>query len=101
VTQQPETHTGPVRRPFGELPVAVVLLIAGGGVTAIVLSHWRKGIFLVGLAALVAALFRLVLRSRDAGLLVVRSRVFDVVSLASMGIAVLVLTHLVPAAGSG
>ncbi|MDX6256386.1 MAG: hypothetical protein QOJ11_2720, partial [Frankiales bacterium] len=44
---------------------------------------------------------RLVLRSRDAGLLVVRSRAFDVVSLASMGIAVLVLTHLVPAAGSG
>ncbi|MDX6206707.1 MAG: hypothetical protein QOE76_1876 [Frankiales bacterium] len=101
MTQQPETHTGPVRRPLGELPVAVVLLIAGGGIAAIVLSHWRRGIFLIGLAALVAAVFRLVLHSRDAGLLVVRSRAFDVVALTFMGSAVMVLTHLVPAAGSG
>jgi hypothetical protein len=101
VSTQPETHTGPVRRPLGELPVAVVLLIAGGGIVAIMLSHWRKGMFLVGLAALVAAALRLVLRSRTAGLLVVRSRVFDVVALACMGSAVLVLTHLVPALGSG
>jgi hypothetical protein len=101
VTQQPDTHTGPVRRPFGELPFAVVLLIAGGGVAAIVLSHWRKGIFLVGLAALIAAVLRLVLHGRDAGLLVVRSRAFDVVSLVAMGVTLMVLTHLVPAAGSG
>ncbi|MDX6209336.1 MAG: hypothetical protein QOF82_1054 [Frankiales bacterium] len=96
MTSQPESHTGPVRRPLGELPVAVVLLIAGGGVAAIMLSHWRRGMFLVGLAALVAALLRLVLRSRDAGLLVVRSRAFDVLALTLMGAAVLVLTAVVP-----
>ncbi|MDX6228639.1 MAG: hypothetical protein QOI76_2029 [Frankiales bacterium] len=101
MTSQPESHTGRVRRPLGELPVAVVLLIAGGGVAAITLSHWRRGMFLVGLAALVAAVLRLVLHSRDAGLLVVRSRVFDVLALTFMGVAVLVLTHVVPASGSG
>jgi hypothetical protein len=101
VTVQPEDHSGPVRRPLGELPFAVVLLIAGVGIAAISLAHWRRGVFLVGLAALVAAMFRLVLRSRDAGLLVVRSRVFDVVALCTMGVGVILLTILVPAAASG
>ena len=87
---------GPVRRPFGELPIGLVLLVAGGGLTAITLGHWRRGMFLVGLAALVGALLRLVLRSRQAGLLVVRSRVFDVLALASMGAAVMILATVVP-----
>lgn len=87
---------GRVRRPFGELPIALVLLVAGGGLVAITLGHWRRGMFLVGLAALIAALLRLVLRSRDAGLLVVRSRVFDVLVLSAMGAAVMILTTVVP-----
>jgi hypothetical protein len=87
---------GPVRRPFGELPIALVLLVAVGGLTAVTLGHWRRGMFLVGLAALVGAVLRLVLRSRDAGLLVVRGRVFDVIWLASTGVAVMILTTVVP-----
>jgi hypothetical protein len=101
VTGQPELPGGPVRRPLGELPTAVVLLVAGFGVAAVMLGHWRKGMFLVGLAALVAALLRLVLRTRDAGLLVVRGRAFDVLALACIGGAVLVLTAVVPATTPG
>jgi hypothetical protein len=92
---------GPVRRPFGELPFAVVLLVAAGGLTAVTLGHWRRGMFLVGVAALVGALFRLVLRSRDAGLLVVRGRVFDVIALGAIGAAVMILATVVPGATSG
>ena len=92
---------GPVRRPFGELPIAVVLLVAAGGLVAITLGHWRRGMFLVGIAALVGALLRLVLRSRDAGLLVVRSRVFDVVALGAIGAAVVILATVVPGATPG
>jgi hypothetical protein len=92
---------GPVRRPLGELPIALVLLVAGGGLAGITLGHWRRGMFLVGLAALVGALLRLVLRSRDAGLLVVRSRVFDVIALGAIGAAVMILTTVVPRATSG
>ena len=44
------------------------------GIVAVTLGHWRRGIFLVGVAAMTAAVLRLVLRGRDAGLLVVRSR---------------------------
>ena len=93
MTVQPQ---GPVRRPWGELPIALVLLVAAGGLTAITLGHWRRGMFLVGLAALVGALLRLVLRSRDAGLLVVRSRVFDVLALGAIGAAVMILATVVP-----
>ncbi len=97
MTTQPQGPAdGPVRRPFGELPTALVLFIAGGGLIAVGLDHWRRGIFLIGLAALVAAVFRLLLRTRDAGLLAVRSRVFDVVALISMGTAILILTRAVP-----
>jgi Protein of unknown function (DUF3017) len=101
VTVQPEDRAGPVRRPLGELPTAVVLLIAAAGVAGITLDHWRKGMFLVGLAAMVAAVLRLVLRTRDAGLLVVRSRAFDVLALIVIGTAVLALTAVVPGASSG
>jgi Protein of unknown function (DUF3017) len=101
VTTQPVVPGGPVRRPFGELPTAVVVLIAGFGMVAVTLGHWRRGMFLVGVAALVAALLRLVLRSRDAGLLVIRGRVFDVVALVLIGGTVLVLTAVVPGTSTG
>jgi hypothetical protein len=94
-------QSGPVRRPLGELPIALVLLVAGGGLVAVTLGHWRRGMFLVGIAALIGAVLRLVLRSRDAGLLVVRSRVFDVLALGAIGAAVVVLATVVPGATSG
>jgi hypothetical protein len=98
----PPGSAAPVRRPLGELPAAVVLLVAAGGMVAITLGHWRRGMFLVGLAALVAAALRLVLRSRDAGLLVVRSRGLDVLTMVVIGAAVVVLALVVPgAAGTG
>jgi hypothetical protein len=97
VTTSPQRPAdGPVRRPFGELPTALVLFIAGGGLVAVAFDHWRRGIFLIGLAALVGAGLRLFLRTRDAGLLAVRSRVFDVVALLCMGGAILILTKAVP-----
>jgi hypothetical protein len=97
VTTSPQVPTDTrARRPFGELPVALVLFIAGGGLVAAGLDHWRRGIFLIGLAALVGAVLRLLLRTRDAGLLAVRSRGFDVVALMAMGTAILVLTGAVP-----
>jgi hypothetical protein len=97
MTTQPQGPAdGPVRRPLGELPTALVLFIATGGLIAVTLDHWRKGMFLIGLAALVGAVFRLVLRTRDAGLLAVRSRAFDVVALIGMGAVVVILTRVVP-----
>jgi hypothetical protein len=101
VTAHQAVPEGPVRRPLGELPTAVVLFIAAFGIVAVTLGYWRRGIFLVGVAAMTGAVLRLVLRGRDAGLLVVRSRVFDVLALALIGGAVMILAAVVPGSTTG
>jgi hypothetical protein len=68
--------------------LAVVALV----VVALVLTwlhHPRMGVYLVSGALWLAAAARLVLPARDAGLLVVRGRAFDVVMLVLLAAAVL------------
>ena len=66
------------------------------GLAAVALDHFRSGCLLLGLSVLFAALARLVLPVRRVGLLVVRSRAFDVLVLVSMGAALVVLAVIVP-----
>jgi len=79
------------------------LLVVVAGVLAGLLtawlgeSSWRIGCFLVGGALLVGAVERAVLSDREAGLLQVRGKRFDVAVLAVTGAAVLVLAVVVPA----
>ena len=77
-----------------------LLSVLGGGVVglgAIALDHFRTGTLLLGSSVLFAALARTVLPARRVGLLVVRSRPFDVLVLLVMGVALLVLAIVVPA----
>jgi hypothetical protein len=62
----------------GQLPFAVVLLIVVVGIVRIVMYHWREGTVLIGVALLVAAVLRIMLPDRRAGLLAVRKRKVDV-----------------------
>ena len=76
-----------------------LLTVLGGGVVGlglVGLDHFRSGALLLGVSVLFAALARLVLPARRVGLLVVRSRAFDVLVLAAMGSAVVVLAVIVP-----
>ena len=76
-----------------------LLTVLGGGVVglgAVALDHFRAGCLLLGLSVLFAALARLLRPARRVGLLVVRSRAFDVVVLAGMGMALVVLAIVVP-----
>jgi hypothetical protein len=57
--------------------VALILLVAVGYLT-IWPDHWRRGIAIIALAALVGGVLRLVLPRPRAGMLVVRARWFDV-----------------------
>lgn len=78
-----------------------LLTVLGGGVVGIGLvgtDHFRIGSLLLGMSVLFAALARLVLPARRVGLLVVRSRAFDVLVLTTMGVALVVLTVVVPPA---
>lgn len=80
-----------------------LLTVLGGGVVglaAIALDHFRSGSLLLSVSVLLAALARAVLPPRRVGLLVVRSRAFDLVVLLGMGLALLVLAIIVPPAGA-
>jgi hypothetical protein len=92
-----------VRRPFlaglvRQLPLLSVLLTVGLGLLLVALEHWRKGLVVIGLALVGAALLRLLLPVRRVGFLAVRSRPVDVVLLAGMGLALTVIALAIPAA---
>jgi hypothetical protein len=76
-----------------------LLLVLTGGVSALLvvaLDGFRLGCSLLGASVLFAAVARTVLPARRVGLLVVRSRAFDVLVLAAMGAALVVLAAVVP-----
>ena len=84
----------PPQRRFDPL-VGVVLLVLVG-VAIITLHQLRVGLYVVAAGLGAAATFRLLLRPRAAGSLVVRSRQADVVVLAALAVAIAVLAALTP-----
>lgn len=80
-----------------EVPFLVVLAVVAAGLAAVALDAWRTGSQLVGVGLLLAAGLRLSLPSRSAGLLVVRSRVFDAAVLLVMGFGLVALALSIPA----
>jgi hypothetical protein len=76
-----------------------LLLVLGGSLVSflvVALGHFRLGCLGFGCSVLFAALARAVLPARRVGLLVVRSRPFDVLVLLVMGVSVVVLAVVVP-----
>ena len=76
----------------------LLLVLAGGviGLVVVTLDGFRLGCSLLGASVLFAGLSRAVLPTRRVGLLVVRSRPFDVLVLVVMGVALVVLAVIVP-----
>ena len=79
------------------LLVVVVGVLAGLAVAWLGETTWRLGCLLIGVSLVAGAAERLLLPDRDAGLLRVRGKAFDVAVLALAGVAVLVLAVAVPA----
>lgn len=77
-------------------PGLLVLAAVGAGLAVVALADWRSGLYLVGVALLVAAGLRSSLPERRAGLLVVRSRGLDAAVLLVLGTGVLLLANAVP-----
>ncbi|WP_322759543.1 DUF3017 domain-containing protein [Frankia sp. Cr2] len=86
--------------PRREPVFAGVLGVVGVALVVVAASHWRRGLVGLGAALLAGALLRLFLPTRRVGLLVARGRVFDVTTLALLGITIIVVTLAVPAGGS-
>ena len=59
-------------------------------------GDWRIGVRWIAAALLAAAVLRLFLPARDAGMLAVRRRAVDVALLAIVGLALVVLTVTIP-----
>jgi len=78
----------------------VYLIVVGlsvVGLLVVAFGPWRRGVDVIGLALLVGALARALLRDRDAGMLRVRrNRWVDVVMLGGVGTTLLVLASVIP-----
>jgi hypothetical protein len=90
-----------VRRPFvaglvRQLPLLAVLAVVAVGLALVAVEHWRKGLTVMGLALVGAALLRLFLPERRVGFLAVRSRPVDVVLLAAAGLALTTISLAIP-----
>ena len=96
--EEPELDEEPRRYPstIGGAFYICILLAAGTALIVAARSDWRLGVQILGGAVLVAALLRLILATRDAGMLAVRHRAIDVFLLTSAGIALIVLAGSIP-----
>jgi hypothetical protein len=81
------------------LPLVLVLALAATGIgyAAAVPPHWLRGVLVLAGAMAIAGLLRLLLPARQAGLLAVRSRAFDVLCYCGVGVAIVVLGLALPA----
>lgn len=81
-----------------ESPWALLFVLANvlAGTLVIMTSHWRRGSIIIAGALGLAALLRLALPKKMAGLLAVRSRWFDVLCLGGACAAIVVVTMIVP-----
>ncbi len=74
----------------------LIMAAAGVGIVIAWTGDWRVGVRWIAGALEAAALLRLVLPARDAGMLAVRHRAVDVLLLASVGAALLFLAQTIP-----
>ena len=81
---------------IGGLFYLAVLAAGAAGIAIVWSGDWRLGIRCLAAGLCAAALLRLVLPARDAGMLAVRSRVFDVVLLVAFGAALFFLAQTIP-----
>ena len=95
---EPVDPEDPRRYPstIGGMFYLLVLAVVAVALVLVALDHWRTGIRLMGGALLFAAAVRLVLRSRDAGMLAVRHKVLDAVILVVLGGSLIFLAGSIP-----
>jgi hypothetical protein len=80
----------------GGMLYLLALAAVVAGVALSVLDGWRTGVRWIGGGLVFAAVCRLVLPSRQAGMLAVRHRLIDVAMLAGVGGLLLFLTTSIP-----
>ena len=82
---------------LSEWPITLVLTGVAIAMILIALDYFRRGSIVLSASVLLAAFLRLLLPDPDAGMLVVRSRRIDVLTLAVLGVGLTIFTFWVPA----
>ena len=85
-------------RSLRQWPLLIVVagVLIGLAVAVVGANTWRLGGLVIGSSLAVGAVIRIALPDREAGLLQVRTRAFDIAVLALTGAAIIVLTLVVP-----
>ena len=78
-------------------PITVVLAGVAVAMIFIALDSFRRGSVVLSASVLLAFFLRLLLPDADAGMLAVRSKRIDVITLGILGVAITVFTFWVPA----
>ncbi|HEY4458591.1 MAG TPA: DUF3017 domain-containing protein [Pseudonocardiaceae bacterium] len=78
-------------------PYGLVLLTMCIGLVRIVLYHWREGSAWIGGALLLAAVFRVILPPRGAGMIAVRGRAIDVLWCVGLAACILFIAYTLKA----
>ncbi len=82
--------------PFGTLLYAIGVLVMAAGLAVMALGPWRLGVFLCGGTFAGAAIARIAVPERAAGLLRVRRRVIDVLWMVSIAALTITLAIVIP-----
>jgi multisubunit Na+/H+ antiporter MnhB subunit len=93
---EPDDEARRLPRTIGGMFYLLVLGTVAVAMVVVAFGEWRPGIRLMGGALIFAAIVRLVLRSRDAGMLAVRHKALDAVILAGLGAALIFLAGSIP-----
>lgn len=95
---EPVDPDDPRRYPstIGGMFYLLVLAVVAAAMVIVALGEWRTGIRLMGGALAFAAAVRLVLRSRDAGMLAVRHKMLDALILLVLGGSLIFLAGSIP-----
>ena len=82
---------------IGGLVYLLVVASTIAGLLVVAFGPWRRGVAVMGVALVIGALMRASLREPDAGMLRVRrNRWIDVLMLAGVGLALVVLAGVIP-----
>lgn len=83
------------------LPLILIGLGLLAAVVLVALDRWRRGSVVFGIVTIAAAVIRLVFAEDRVGVLAVRSRLFDVATLATFGGLVIWLAASIESLGTG
>jgi hypothetical protein len=94
---QPEHSLAPRKpRTVGGVVYLGVLVATIVGVVVVALGEWRAGLTTIGVAVLVGGVARLLLPDASAGMLGIRRKLIDVLTLLALGGALVVLAAVIP-----